>query len=116
MKIRIITRLWQNIDILLKNITQIVWMVEYLETCFNMTHKTFYVDETYDRNTLHNIQKAYGVLGDEVERKKYDTFLSQGLDISYDTWLNLPHHQLVCPWDFPHTPLIFLVFFYRAIG
>lgn len=38
---------------------------------------------------MNKIQKAYSIIGDEKERKRYDLYRSQGLNISYDDWKDL---------------------------
>ncbi|KAL6052420.1 DnaJ subfamily C member 12 [Balamuthia mandrillaris] len=47
------------------------------------------------------ITKAYQVLSDEEERKKYDKYLQAGLNVSFQGWKEMHGHARVMHWGVP---------------
>ncbi|ELR14524.1 DnaJ domain containing protein [Acanthamoeba castellanii str. Neff] len=47
------------------------------------------------------LHRAYEVLSDPESRAKYDRYLAAGLNLSYDTWLDMQQHQRVMHWAIP---------------
>ena len=57
-----------------------------------------FADNPADAEKFTRIGEAYRVLGDHLERQKYDRYRASGLNITFEQWKNTSAHQRVMHW------------------